>query len=198
MPGQVMSSHGSGAGDSGSDSGGDTSQRLDAARTALLRSKQAELDAIEDKHDDLVRLSRLSPRTLFSGERSRSACAFLLIVCGLYSYARRFIWSGGRLWLRMTLQCVPCFLSFSIPPCSFPSLVGGIFLTVCGGGQVAKQDNSSVFQEARGYLTSNSLIDIFTLISSLSQNTISSGVRPRPRDPPGERLGVRSKIALRS
>jgi hypothetical protein len=67
MPGQVMSGHGSGAGDSGSGNGGDTSQRLDAARTALLRSKQAELDAIEDKHDDLVRLSRLSPRTLFSG-----------------------------------------------------------------------------------------------------------------------------------
>jgi len=107
MPGQVMSGgHGSGAGDSGSGSGGDAPQQLDAARTALLRSKQAELDAIEDKHDDLVGLSRLVPRTLFSTGRGDSAGAFLLIVCGLCSYARRFIWSGGRHWLRMTLQCV--------------------------------------------------------------------------------------------
>lgn len=138
MPGQVISGHGSGAGDSGSGSGGDTSQRLDAARTALLRSKQAELDAIEDKHDDLVRLSRLSPRTLFSGGRGHSAWAFSLIVCGLYSYAKRFIWNGGRLWLRMTLQCVPCFFSFSFPPCSFPSLTGGTFLTVCGDRSQSK------------------------------------------------------------
>jgi len=133
MPGQVMSGHGSGAGNSGSGSGGDASQQLDSARTALLRSKQAELDAIEDKHDDLVRLSRFLPRTLFSGGRGDSACAFLLIVCGLCSYARRFIWSGGRHWLRMTLQCVSWFLYFSISPSPFPSLIGGIFLTICGG-----------------------------------------------------------------
>ena len=65
--GQLTGGHGSGAGGSGSGSGGDASQRVDAARTALLRSKQAELDAIEEKHDDLVRLSRLWHRAPFSG-----------------------------------------------------------------------------------------------------------------------------------
>lgn len=51
---QVANSSASGG---GNDSGncGDASQRLDAERVALLRSKQAELDAIEDRHDDLVR-----------------------------------------------------------------------------------------------------------------------------------------------
>jgi hypothetical protein len=52
-----------GQGVSGSSSGGaggssgcaDASQRLEAERIALLRAKQAELDAIEDRHDDLVR-----------------------------------------------------------------------------------------------------------------------------------------------
>ena len=43
------------AGGSGIDSYADGSRRLEAERTALLRSKQAELDAIEDRHDDLVR-----------------------------------------------------------------------------------------------------------------------------------------------
>lgn len=46
------------AGGSGSGSGAcaaDDSQLLEAERAALLRAKQAELDAIEDKHDDLVR-----------------------------------------------------------------------------------------------------------------------------------------------
>lgn len=194
-PGQAMSGHS--AGDSGSGTGGDASQRLDAVRTALLRSKQAELDAIEDKHDDLVRLSPLLPRILFSGGRGGPACAFLFIVCGLYRYARRFIWSGGPLWLRMTLQCVSCPLSFSISSGPFPSLIDDFFLTFCGG-QVAKKDNTAVFQEARGYFASNWLIDVFTLISSLSQNTISSGGHPRPRAHPVERLGVRTKTALRS
>jgi len=77
---QVMSGHGS------SGSGGDASQQLNAARTALLRLKQAELDVIEDKHDDLVRLSRLLPCTLFSGGCGDSACAFLLFICGLCSH----------------------------------------------------------------------------------------------------------------
>jgi hypothetical protein len=46
--------HGPGA-SSGSSGCVDALQRLEAERTALLRSKQAELDAIEDRHDDLVR-----------------------------------------------------------------------------------------------------------------------------------------------
>jgi len=53
--GQGTSSNGSGAGDSAGGSCGDASQRLDAARAELLRSKQTELDAIEDRHDGLVR-----------------------------------------------------------------------------------------------------------------------------------------------
>jgi len=44
-----------GAGGNGVDSYGDDFRRLEAERIALLRSKQAELDAIEDRHDDLVR-----------------------------------------------------------------------------------------------------------------------------------------------
>lgn len=53
--GQGMSNSCRGAGGSGIDSYGEGSRRLEAERTALLRSKQAELDAIEDRHDDLVR-----------------------------------------------------------------------------------------------------------------------------------------------
>ena len=52
---QGTSNNSRGAGDSGIDNYGDGSRRLEAERTALLRSKQAELDAIEDRHDDLVR-----------------------------------------------------------------------------------------------------------------------------------------------
>jgi len=52
--GQDTSNNSRGAGGSGVDSYGDDSRRLEAERTALLRSKQAELDAIEDRHDDLV------------------------------------------------------------------------------------------------------------------------------------------------
>ena len=53
--GQGTNNNGSGAGGNGIDSYGDASQPLDDERAALLRSKQTELDAIEDKHDDLVR-----------------------------------------------------------------------------------------------------------------------------------------------
>lgn len=55
--GQGASSNGGGNGGNGIESYGDASERLDAERAALLRSKQAELDAIEDRHDDLVRSS---------------------------------------------------------------------------------------------------------------------------------------------
>ena len=53
--GQGMSSNNRGAGGNDDDSYGDCSRGLEAERTALLRSKQAELDAIENRHDDLVR-----------------------------------------------------------------------------------------------------------------------------------------------
>ncbi|KAI9511445.1 SNF2 family N-terminal domain-containing protein [Russula earlei] len=53
--GPGTSNNDDGASGSGSGDHGDASQRLDAARAALLRSKQAELDAIEDRHDDLIR-----------------------------------------------------------------------------------------------------------------------------------------------
>jgi hypothetical protein len=53
--GQGTSNNSTGAIGNGIDSYGDGLRRLEAERTALLRSKQAELDAIEDKHDDLVR-----------------------------------------------------------------------------------------------------------------------------------------------
>jgi hypothetical protein len=66
--GQGVSSSGSGAGGSGGGSYVDAPQPLDAERAALLRSKQAELDAIEDRHDDLVRFSLLRrARTLSEG-----------------------------------------------------------------------------------------------------------------------------------
>lgn len=53
---QDTSDNSRGAGGNGIDSyGDDGSRRLEAERTALLRSKQAELDAIENSHDDLVR-----------------------------------------------------------------------------------------------------------------------------------------------
>jgi hypothetical protein len=79
MHGRGTSSNGSGPGDSAGGSCGDASQRLDAARSELLRSKQAELDAIEDKHDDLVRfLSSLFPHTL-GGGCGDSSDAFYLI-----------------------------------------------------------------------------------------------------------------------
>jgi hypothetical protein len=53
--GQGTSNNGTGAGGNDIDSHGDAPPQLDAERAALLRSKQAELDAIEDRHDDLVR-----------------------------------------------------------------------------------------------------------------------------------------------
>jgi hypothetical protein len=53
--GQGTSNDSRGAGGNGADSCGDGSRRVEAERTALLRSKQAELDAIEERHDDLVR-----------------------------------------------------------------------------------------------------------------------------------------------
>jgi len=93
--GQGTSSNGSGAGDNDGGNCGDGSQRFETARVALLRSKQAELDAIEDRHDDLVRFCCLCPLTEGVGG---SACAFSLIVCGLCRFARRFILSGGQLW----------------------------------------------------------------------------------------------------
>lgn len=44
------------AGGNGIDNYGDGGSRgLEVERTALLRAKQAELDAIENRHDDLVR-----------------------------------------------------------------------------------------------------------------------------------------------
>lgn len=52
---QGTSNNGRGTGSNGIDDYEDGSRRLEAERSALLRSKQAELDAIEDKHDDLVR-----------------------------------------------------------------------------------------------------------------------------------------------
>jgi hypothetical protein len=53
--GQGTGSNGTGVGGNDIDSHGDAPLQLDAERAALLRSKQAELDAIEDRHDDLVR-----------------------------------------------------------------------------------------------------------------------------------------------
>jgi hypothetical protein len=53
--GQGTNSNASGTGDNPGGSEGDMSHGFDAARSALLHSKQAELDAIEDRHDDLVR-----------------------------------------------------------------------------------------------------------------------------------------------
>jgi hypothetical protein len=113
--GQGTSSNGSGAGDSASGSCRDAPQRLDAARAELLCSKQAELDAIEDRHDDLVRFCPLCPSTLFAEGVVTRAYAFYLIACGPCRYAKRFILSDGRLWLPMTLPCVPYLLSSSIP-----------------------------------------------------------------------------------
>jgi len=52
---QGTSNNSRGAGGNSNDSYGDGSRQPEAERTALLRSKQAELDAIEDRHDDLVR-----------------------------------------------------------------------------------------------------------------------------------------------
>jgi hypothetical protein len=52
---QGTSNNNRGAGGNGIDSYGDGSRQVEAERTALLRSKQAELDAIENRHDDLVR-----------------------------------------------------------------------------------------------------------------------------------------------
>ena len=46
----------------------------------------------------------------------------------------------------MTLLCVPYFLSSPIPPKALSFFIGGVFLTVCAG-QVAKKDNTAVFQE---------------------------------------------------
>jgi hypothetical protein len=57
--GQGASNNDSGAGGNDIGSYGDASEQLDAERAALLRSKQAELDAIEDRHDDLVSSSLL-------------------------------------------------------------------------------------------------------------------------------------------
>ena len=113
--GQGTDSNGSGAGDSAGGNYGDASQRLDSVRAELLRSKQAELDAIEDRHDDLVRFCLLSLSTLFAEGVVTRAYAFYLIVCGPCRYAKRFILNDGRLWLPMTLPCVPYFLSSSIP-----------------------------------------------------------------------------------
>jgi len=84
-----MSGHGS------SGSGRDASQQLDATCTALLHLKQAKLDVIKDKHDNLVHLSCLFPHALFCGGCGDSVCAFLLIICGLCSHTRRFILSSG-------------------------------------------------------------------------------------------------------
>lgn len=53
--GQGMGNNGGSVGGNDINNYGDVSQRVDADRSALLRSKQAELDAIEDRHDDLVR-----------------------------------------------------------------------------------------------------------------------------------------------
>jgi hypothetical protein len=54
--GQGTSNNSRGAGGNGIDNCGDGgSGRLEGERTALLRAKQAELDAIENRHDDLVR-----------------------------------------------------------------------------------------------------------------------------------------------
>ncbi len=95
----------------------------------------------------------------------------------------------------MILLCVPYPRSL---PNHVPSLNSNVFLTVCAG-QVAKKDNSAVFQEVcADILLRNGVIDVFALMSSLSQNTTSSEVRPHLRAHPGERLGVRFKTALRS
>jgi hypothetical protein len=113
MHGRGASSSGSGVGDSASGNCGDASQRLDAARSELLRSKQAELDAIEDKHDDLVRFLSffVSAHSLAEGVVTPQT-RFVSFFCGLCRYAKRFILNDGRLWLRMILLCVPYFLSF--------------------------------------------------------------------------------------
>ena len=60
--GPGTSNNGDGAGGGGSGQYADASQQVDAVRAELLRSKQAELDAIEDRHDDLVRFRSPSSR----------------------------------------------------------------------------------------------------------------------------------------
>jgi len=52
-----------GAGGGGSGPYADTSQQLNAARMELLHSRQAKLDAIKDRHDDLVCFHSPSSRT---------------------------------------------------------------------------------------------------------------------------------------
>jgi len=62
MCGPGTSNNNDGAGGGGSGPYADASQQLDAACVELLRSKQAESDAIEDRHDDLVRFRSPSSR----------------------------------------------------------------------------------------------------------------------------------------
>lgn len=88
--GQGTSNNSRGAGGNGIDDYGDGSRRLEAERTALLRSKQAELDAIEDRHDDLVRSCLLQYTYPFVSV-GESACVLTPIACGLCRCAKRFI-----------------------------------------------------------------------------------------------------------
>ena len=62
-----MSNNGNGAGGNDIDSFEDAFQHLDAERTALLRSKQAKLDVIENRHDDLCVLTFFIVHTLSKG-----------------------------------------------------------------------------------------------------------------------------------
>ncbi len=69
----------------------DCPQQIDEERAALLRTKQSELDMIEDQHDDLVRVSVLC-RATPSRRRSGDAAYVLgLITCQLCRYAKHFI-----------------------------------------------------------------------------------------------------------
>jgi len=87
---QGTSNDSRGAGGSGIDGHGEGSRQLEAERTALLRRKQAELDAIEDKHDDLVRFCLLHYTYPFASVGD-SPCVLTPIACGLCRYAKHFI-----------------------------------------------------------------------------------------------------------
>ena len=92
--GQGTSNNSGGAGGNDIESYRDVSRRLEAERTALLRSKQAELDAIENRHDDLVRscLLHLPPSSRIPIVRvGDSACVLTPIAYGLCRYAKHFI-----------------------------------------------------------------------------------------------------------
>ena len=86
-----MSNDGNGTGGSDIDSFGDASQRLDVEHAALLHSKQAKLDVIENRHDDLCVLTFFIARTRPLVRVGDSACVLMPIVYRLCRYVRHSI-----------------------------------------------------------------------------------------------------------